>query len=650
MSLISVDNLYKAYANNMVLEGISFQVQAGNKIGLIGPNGCGKSTLLKILAGELEADGGKVYISSGSTTAYLPQEPRPPEGGTLRSLLEKPLKYLFDMKDEITRLEQELSRLSRESNNSTQIQKMLDRYGELTEHFDNLGGYQVEGRVKSVASGVGFLPEDMDKDISKFSGGEITRANLASLLLQEPDFLLLDEPTNFLDINALEWLEKYLKEWSKSLIIVSHDRFFLDRVVSQVFLLKNKSIKCYSGNYSSFVKQKKLEDLEHERQHRKQQAKIEREKTLIRESKGDERSKRQAKSRQKRLEKMSTVERPGKQESFTPGFAFVNKSSRVVVSFQEVSKQYPSKTLFRNLSFKILWGDRVALVGANGSGKTTLLKLIAGEENPTEGNIHLGYSVKVAYFSQEQEQLNLENSILEEIVHAGDMDYRKARNHLGRYLFQGEEVFKKVKVLSSGEKSRLALAKLSLVEGNCLLMDEPTSHLDLPALEELEDALQNYPGTLVIVSHDRYFLSVLANRVMEIDKGKVHFFQGSYQEYLQYKAEKDKAAALQEETKKKERQKENKQHRQVKEKQERIKKLHKRQEELESHITSDEEEIDILEKKLSDPGSYGDYRQLQELNEKLQEAREKASSHLKEWEEVSQILEEIQNDPGLPDK
>jgi len=648
MSVLTLSEVIKFYGERPVLNGISLRLSPGEKAGLVGPNGSGKSTLLKIINGDLGLDGGQVHLSRNASLGYLPQEPRPENGKeTLRSLLESSLQHLLQIKNEMARLETMISaHAGHTQSTSDELNGLLERYAKLRDRFEEQGGYQIESRMYSVIQGLGFKPEKLENQLANFSGGEIMRARLAAFLLQEPDFLLLDEPTNFLDIPGLEWLERHLRDWAGALLIVSHDRYFLDQVVEHVFHLQEGNLKSYRGNYSSFVLQKKQEELTLQRTYVKQKARINKEEKLIREARGDERSQRQARSRQKRLNKMEKVKPPTETRTFKPGFSFHGRSGRKVISIENVSKYFGGSQILQEISLEIYWGDRVALVGPNGSGKSTLLKIMAGKEKPSAGEIKLGASVRVAYFSQEQEQLNPERTVLEEITETSELTPGEARHHLGRYLFQGEEVFKSVSCLSSGEKSRLALARLSLGEGNCLLMDEPTSHLDLPALEQLEHALQNYPGTLVVVSHDRYFLSTLVNRVLELDQGKAYFFQGSYTEYLEKRRPRMQQQEQQkprgeEDHRRQEKHWQKKQ--QIRQAQNRLKKLRESQDQLEAWIAEAEEEINSLEKKLSDPHLYGNFQQVDDLNQMLQQARQNATSYLEQWEQVSVELESLEN-------
>jgi ATP-binding cassette, subfamily F, member 3 len=641
MSQLSISGISISYGGQLVLEGASLQLQPGEKAGLIGPNGSGKTTLLRIIAGELEPDSGSVHRARGSAVGYLPQELELEQEGTLREQLEKPLRALFLLKREIADLEQQMADSSKETG---QLDLLLGRYSEASARFETMGGYSAESRIQMVALGLGFKLSDLDRDLRRFSGGEKTRARLAALLLQQPDLLLLDEPTNFLDLEGVEWLERYLRELSRSLIVVSHDRFFLDRVVGRIFSLQGRSVKSYPGNYSTYLVRREQEREEAERAYRSRQALLEREQRLIRESTIDERSKRQARSRQKRLDKLETVKRLEESKTFNLDFDYTGRSGRQVAIIDGVHKSFGARVLFKGLTFEINWGDRVALVGPNGAGKSTLLRLIAGEEKPDSGSIRLGAAVRVTYFSQEQEQLQPDRTLLDEITATSELDLKQARNHLGGYLFRGDDVFKKVKDLSGGEKSRLALARLALSSGNCLLMDEPTSHLDLPAVEELEKALQGYPGTLIVVSHDRYFLQNLANRVLELGRGGLKIFNGDFRYYLEQRSGPvgfpDQPGGEQEsrETLKHRRRQE---HTRRQEQQRRERRLQDEQAQLEESIAAVEAAMARLEKTLANPDHYGDYTRLIELNHQLENEKEKLAGFFKRWEEICLQLEQI---------
>ncbi|HOB86997.1 MAG TPA: ABC-F family ATP-binding cassette domain-containing protein [Bacillota bacterium] len=636
--LISLNNIEKGYGAHGVLQGVTIRLHKGDKVGLIGPNGSGKSTLVKIMAGELEPDKGSVHRARGLSCGYLPQDFDGFLSGTLRRFLEESLGCLLEMKGKLAALEQEISQCPPEAEG--RLQRLLERYGELSREFQEKGGYTVEARIAAVARGLGFQEADLDQELSTFSGGEKTRAKLASLLLQQPDLLLLDEPTNFLDLAGLEWLERFLQDWPGSLLVVSHDRFFLDRVVKGIFLLEGGKIKSYPGGYSTFEALRRQERLAQEKAYREQQLLLAREEKRIRESKADARSKKQARSRRHRLEKVERVEQPRGPASFKLGLDYAGRGGDRVLALEGVSKSYGDRQLFHQLNLEVRWGDRVAVVGPNGAGKTTLLKLIIGEEQPSAGRIRLGPSVRVVYFAQEQESLDPEQTLLEAVMQASDLDLKEARNHLGRYLFRGDQVFQRVKELSGGEKSRLALACLALSRANCLLMDEPTSHLDLSAVEELEEALSRYPGTLIVVSHDRYFLSKLVNRVWEVNAGEVQSFAGTFQEYLQRREEEarqektekapERAALRRREAQQRER-----------ERQRRESGLRREQEALEESIAAAEAKIARLEQQLSRPELYGSPQELSEKGLELLQEQEKLAGLLRRWEEVSLLLEKL---------
>ncbi len=641
MPLLTLSQINKSYGDDVILDNVTMQLQPGEKAGLIGPNGSGKTTLLKIIAGEIEADAGKAHLTRGARIGYLPQEPRPLSEGTLRRHLEHPLGHIFEMKAELAHLEEKIAQRAEQEGQAFEAD--LERYSGLRARFEEEGGYQVEKRLLGIARGLGFKEADLGRHIATFSGGEKTRARLAGLLLQDLDLLLLDEPTNFLDLSALEWLEKYLRDLPCALLVVSHDRFFLDRVVGRIFELRGPRVKSYSGNYSAYQTQRELERLSSEREYRRRELLKAREERLVREAKGDERSKRQAKSRQKRLEKMEQLDRPEQEQSFKLGFGYSGRSSNRVITFEAVCKKFDGRAIFDNLSFEINWGDRVALIGPNGAGKSTLLKLISGDLEPTSGAIRLGPSVEVTYFAQEQEQLQPYRTLLETITQAADLDLKEARNHLGRYLFRGDDVFKRVCDLSGGEKNRLALARLALKSGNCLLMDEPTSHLDLLALEEIETVLAGYPGTLIIVSHDRYFLKGLANRVFELEQGQIRIHDRTFERYL---AEKETIAGQgpekteKEEQKKEEKMRRQEEHRRRQAAQKQYRRLKDEQARLEEEISAREEEISELEATLADPGRYGDHSELAELGARLEETRAALNHLMHSWEEVTARLEE----------
>jgi ATP-binding cassette, subfamily F, member 3 len=643
LPLLNLSKISKMYGAETILDTVSLQLQPGEKAGLIGPNGSGKTTLIRIIVGELEPDSGELHLARDARVGYLTQEPPQISAADLRSHLEYPLRHIYKLQEELNQLSQSIAAGAGNGafayGKSSSSEDELERYAVLTSRFEEAGGYLVESKLVGVARGLGFVDNDFSRAISTFSGGEKTRVRLAGLLLQDLDLLLLDEPTNFLDLAALEWLEKYLRDLNCALLVVSHDRYFLDRVVGKIFALKNHHLKNYQGNYSAYRRKLELEQLSLEREYKKQQLLKSREERLVREAKADERSKRQARSRQKRLDNLVEVEHPDQEQSFSIGIGFSGRSGRLVVGFDDVNLSFDENAILANLSFEVRWGDRIALIGPNGAGKTTILKLIAGELQPDSGAIRLGPAVKVLYFTQEQEQLKNNKTLIETVTDASQFDLKTARNHLGRYLFRGEDVFKKVSDLSGGEKSRLALARLALGSGNCLLMDEPTSHLDLPALEELEKVLTGYPGTLIVVSHDRYFLKGLANRVFSLTgDGSLKTYEDTFDVFLQSKNCSDNlegAPQRREQEEKRQRQQQHLIRQRLQKEERRLKNL---QTKLEQKIAEREEEIIKLETSLSSPELYGDHAHLARLGEELEQARTKLDLLLEEWEELATRL------------
>lgn len=647
MSILKISNLYKAYGENKVLNGVSLVLHRGEKMGLVGSNGSGKTTLLKIIAGEEEADQGDVFLSRGTSLGYLEQS-----AGflnrrvTLWEYLKSAVRDILSLREELKALEEAMALASKDKD-SEAVESLIKRYGYLSQLYENKSGYTLESRIKAAARGMGFQENDLLRDVEELSGGEKTRAKLAALLLKEPELLLLDEPTNYLDLEALEWLENYLHNWSGALLVVSHDRYFLDRVINRIASLERGKLKCYRGNYSAYTAQRQLEKITQEKAYHKQLAAIQKDLAFIRTASADERTKRQAHSREKRLRKIEPLSQPCKEKSINLEFNFAGGRSRVVLFFEKVSKAFGDTLLFADATFNIKWGDRVALVGPNGAGKTTLLRLITGEERQTSGRIKVADGVRIAYFDQEQKLLHLNSTPLETIMEEFGLPEAKARQHLSRFLFKGDEVFKIIRDLSGGEKSRLALAKVALLEGNFLIMDEPTNHLDIKGVEELEAALLGYPGTLLIVSHDRYFISRIANKVLEIREGKVKFYSGTYQEFKEARAaEREKNAVFGQEKsgtsgrKKKEVEREKKEQLMLLRREKR--RLEKLLSEIEEKIEQEEEKVNILQEKLSAPETYDNFAQARKIADEYRAARQRLELLYEQWEKVAAELEDFE--------
>jgi len=539
MSLLFCRNLTVEIAGSALLSDLSFKIEHREKIGLIGVNGAGKTTLLRVITGELPYAQG--FLETPEKIGYLPQIPLEPnaEGTIFESLLAE-RGDILRMRNDLRFLE---LRISQEAGAGSAAEKTLERYGALTEAYENAGGYALEAKIRRIINGLG-LEGEQDKEIRNLSGGQKTRLALGKLLLREPELLLLDEPTNHLDIEALEWLEDYLVEYPGAVLVVSHDRYFLDRVVSRIFLLQEGKLQAYPGNYSEFELQYALQEKTRSREEEKMSRKIAALEEYVRKYGAGIKAK-QARGRESQLKKLRAAAAP----AAVPGVKAADKNTmnlslRVsqragdrVLDVEGVSIQYGPKIIFENASLNLRRGDRVALLGKNGIGKTSLLKAIMGRV-PYQGKIKLGASVRIGYYSQEHEDFLLGSDtagsagdIMEEMRLSSRLDDPQIRSVLARFGFRGEEVFKPLKGLSGGEKSRLALCKLFLCQGNLLLLDEPTNHLDANTREALEEALLNYDGTLIAVSHDRYFLNRMVNKIAVLSGAGIHIIEGDYTTY-----------------------------------------------------------------------------------------------------------------------
>lgn len=657
MALFNLQGVSKFFGDVEVLRDVSMQLDRGEKAGLVGANGTGKTTVLRIILGLESLDYGEVFRTRGLSIGYLSQRPELKAGMALWDYLEKSAGDILELKQKISDLEQQMASLEGREN-PEKLNELMERYGKLTQLFEQRDGYQIENRIREVAFGLGFKEEDLLRQLESFSGGEKTRGRLAALLLQEHDLLLLDEPTNNLDLDAVQWLEKYLASWRGSLLVVSHDRFFLDSIAEKIFFLDSGQVKPYRGNYTAFAAQRSLEEKAREKEYEKQQEILEKERRFIQTATADERTKKQARSREKRLEKIQPVNAPSSRKTMTLGFDYAGRSGEIVAALEGVSKYFGStKMVFSHVDLEVRWGDRIAIVGPNGAGKSTLLKILTGEDFCTRGSVRLGPSVRMAYFDQEQRQLDPDLTLVESIMEASGMLEKEARNYLGRYLFSGDEVFKKIRDLSGGEKSRLALARTALAECNLLILDEPTNHLDIGGMEKLESTLAEYPGTLLLVSHDRYFIFRVASKVLEVRDGRVRLYKEGYHQYLESKAreqeqEDSSGFSVREQARsarrqQREREKMERQRAIEAKRQERRARQHV--EELEYQVQEEEKYISDLEKQLADPAVYDDFEQARKIMEELSAARERVSELLKEWEDAAEALEDTSySDQGKP--
>lgn len=529
MSLVTINNVTKRYDPDIILDDISVAIAPEDRIGLIGRNGCGKTTLLKIIAGFLTDIKGNVVVAKDIRIGYLSQEPELERECTLKQEILKVFEERLTLEDKMLMLAEQME--------TEETPHLLQEYSRVQEKHERLGGYDYEHRINRVLGGLGFHEQDFNLPVNVLSGGQKSRATLAKLLLEEPDLLLFDEPTNHLDINGIEWLENYLNtEFKGGVLVVSHDRYFLDKVVRKVWELSEAEINIYRGNYSKYLEIKNVERLVDARTYKMQQAFIAQEQEFIDRNIAGQRT-REAQGRRKRMERLDTVEKP-KPDAPTVklNFSQDTRGGNDILRCHNVGKQFGDKVLFTGLSFEVDRGDVVGVLGPNGTGKTTLFRMILGQEKPTQGEMWVGPTLKFGYYTQELEGLNTENEIIEEVWElCPEKTHFEIRSFLAKFLFTGDDVFKRIGNLSGGEQSRVQLAKLLLENANVLLLDEPTNHLDISAREALEKSLAQYTSTQFIISHDRYLLNSLATKMLIFETTKVgtkvHFFNGNYAEY-----------------------------------------------------------------------------------------------------------------------
>lgn len=534
MISVNCENLSLSFGAETVLENVSFALNEGDKLGIIGVNGAGKSSLFAMITGKYQPTSGEVFISKGKTVGILEQNI---EYDSSRTILDEAINTFSDLLE----TEKELENL-RMISEQTGSEADAKRYADCQESFTSGGGYEFRGRCRGILKKLS-LPEALwDKPVSSLSGGQKTRLSLACLLLRDPDIILLDEPTNHLDTDALFWLESYLKASRKTILVISHDRYFLDSVVNRILEIENKKSRIWNGNYTGYVNQKAIDREIQERHYVNQQREIKRIEAYIGQQRrwNRERNIIAAESRQKLLDKMERVERPeALPDRIRMTFDSSGESGNDVMSVRGLAKSYPGKALFDSVSFEVKKHDRLFICGKNGCGKSTLIKILAGRIPPDKGFASLGYNVKIGYYDQENQDLHPNNTVIDELWNAyPTMTETTVRNALALFLFRGDDISKKVSVLSGGEKARLTLARLMLSKMNLLILDEPTNHLDINSREVLENALSGFDGTIIAVSHDRYFINKLATRILDFGAESEHHlfaFEGGYGEYLDYR-------------------------------------------------------------------------------------------------------------------
>ncbi|MCC3865539.1 ABC-F family ATP-binding cassette domain-containing protein [Terrisporobacter petrolearius] len=636
MIVLSCNNLYKSFGIDSILENICFTVNEGDKIGIIGINGTGKTTLMKIISGEYGYDEGDIYTSKDCEIGYLQQNTNFLSNNTILEEVLAVFKPLIDMENYLRELEHKIAEEG-SKNNSHILEKLMNDYSHVLEDFASKNGYGYKSEAKGVLKGLGFKDEDMDKPINILSGGEKTRVLLGKLLLKKPTLLLLDEPTNHLDSEAIEWLEFFLKQYKGTVMLISHDRYFLDQVVDRIFEIHNKKLKSYNGNYSKFIELSKVEKELELKKFEDQQKDLKRQEESIERLKayGREKHLKRARSKEKALDKIDVLDKPEAYRKrakiqFNPSIS----SGNDVLHVEDLSMAYDERILFKGVNFDIYRGEKVALIGPNGIGKSTLFKIVMKELTPICGDFKLGTNVNVSYFHQEQKTLNLDNTIIDEIWDSNEkLTQTEIRNMLGSLLFEDEEVFKKISTLSGGERARIAILKLILSKANFLLLDEPTNHLDIDSKEVLEEALENYTGTIFTISHDRYFLNTVVDKILVLGENGITEYLGNYDYYINKKRESEEMSAIveiEEKTKtqlKEEKRKEKEQREKEKKNKYKIKNIEQEIEELETKI----EELDNL---LCQEEVYSNPDKSKEVSQEKITFEDKLSSLYETWEEL----------------
>ena len=631
MTIYSLTDLFKSYVTQKVLSDVSFKIDHNDKIGVVGVNGAGKTTLFRIMCGIEEPDSGQIFRDKNTSVSYMQQHSDYTSENSAKE-------ELLDVFSSLIALEKRLDESTKflDINHS---EGNIKKHLALQEEFEAKGGLTYKSRIRATLMGLGFSDGESELPLSALSGGQRTRVLLAKILLSDSKLILLDEPTNHLDINSTLWLEDFLINYKGALVIISHDRFFLDRVCNKIFEVENTKLKEYKGNYTAFREQKELNRLTLERDYVEKQKDIKRIEGIIAKQKtfSQEHNYITIKSKQKQIDRIkSTLEKPEKDPDKI-GFKFeaCSRSGNDVLTLENISKAYGQKKLFSNINMEIKLGNKVFLTGENGCGKTTMLKIIVGEESADTGEVFLGTNVKVGYYSQTLSNLNNDNTIFDEISNAYPrMVNTKIRNALAVFLFKGDEVFKKIENLSGGEKARVCLVKLMLSEVNFLVMDEPTNHLDIASKEALENALANYNGTMLMVSHDRYFINRLADKIFDMQDESIIEYTGNYEEFILQRANKNIAV---------------KNDRPESEKinlykQRKLETAERRKKEnrfafLEEEIALKEDKINILSEQLSSEAP-DDYKKIMEITSQIEEIQADLPQLYEEWDLLAEEMDE----------
>jgi ATP-binding cassette, subfamily F, member 3 len=651
--MITLSHVQKQFGPKILFKDCSLRIGVRDRIGLIGPNGSGKTTLFRMVLGEESIDGGEIQVAKGVRIGYLPQEVVSLRGG---SVLEEALKgaaTLSSLQDKMAILEEELSSIE----DPREQEKLAREYGKLQDRYAVLGGYGFEAEAKRILKGLGFREDDFSRAADGLSGGWLMRLALVKILLQNPDLLLLDEPTNYLDLESLIWLEDFLVNYPGAMVIVSHDRVFLNHVIQRIAEIEAQKIDFYTGNYDLYVQEKEARRLILEATHGTQQRKIEQTERFIERFRYKNTKARQVQSRVRMLEKLERIELPTHMREVRFEFPPPRRSGHRVIEIRDLHKSYGLLPVYRGIDLALYRGDKVALVGPNGAGKSTILKIMAGVLNYEQGEVLLGKEVTRAYFAQHQlDLLDPDHTVFEELLTVSTDESQTAlRSLLGTFLFSGEDVDKKVSVLSGGEKSRLVLAKMLLRPANLLLLDEPTSHLDIPSRAVLEMALKQFQGTLCLITHDRHLINVIANKVIEIDRGLPHIYPGDYDYYVfkKQQGELDQAgengtvsAPLKERSRPRSKEDRKQEALRMDQYRRKLKSVQKKLEEVEAFLMEATQKLDDLNQRISDPSLYFDRQEAYDTIQAQRQAKEKVDTLTQSWESLALEMEQMKSGPA----
>ncbi|MFA5864907.1 MAG: ABC-F family ATP-binding cassette domain-containing protein [Phycisphaerae bacterium] len=635
MSLIIAENITHAFGSQVVLKNLSFRISPSERIGLVGPNGEGKTTLLRIIGGLLESTQGEVHRSRGLRMGYLPQTPPVIGGGTIRQTM-------LDVFSDLRRMEDELHQMATQLECGGENPEWLKRYGDTQTQIEALGGYDYQTRIEQVLTGLAFERSMWDRSMDELSGGQRTRVYLATLLLKNPDVLLLDEPTNHLDLDTIEWLEYWLSSFSGALIAVSHDRYFLDHATTSTWEIAFGNLEAYRGSYSVYIKQQQQRQEERMRQWEAQQEYVAKTEDFIARHLAGQRSK-EAKGRRTRLERFlrdEAINRPVDHQTISVSLTTGGRTGDIVLRAENLVVGYEvTSPLLKIDRLEVIRQERIAIVGANGTGKTTLLRTLMGQLKPLAGNVHLGANVNVGYLSQTHVELDLESTALAVVMAAKrNCTQEHARSVLGSLLLSGDDAFKQIKQLSGGQRSRVALARLMMQNINVLMLDEPTNHLDISSTQIMQDVLQEFNGTIIFVSHDRYLVQAVATHIWAIDSGEVRCILGGWEDFLAWrqthreKAVQDSGNQVKEERKT--------DYRQSRKDANLLQRLKRRHEEIEMRIQQVEQDLATLNQGISTAGQAGNLGQVEKLGKDYQQKDAELKTLWNQWEQVGQELEE----------